>query len=94
MDDLVCSPRLKSILLGQFGDYGIVPSQAPFFLHASIVNHYLEGGWYPKGGSSKLAEEICRTIWEAGGAVLVGQKVNSLLMEYNSFGINRQKENQ
>jgi len=93
VSDLVCSPRLKSILLGQFGDYGIVPSQAPFFLHASIVNHYLEGGWYPKGGSSKLAEEICRTIWESGGAVLVGQKVNSLLMEYNRFGINRQKEN-
>ena len=42
-------------------------------MHASIVNHYLEGGWYPEGGSGKLAEEICRTIWECGGAVLVGK---------------------
>ena len=86
------SPKLQSILLGQFGDYGIVPSEAPFFLHASVVNHYLEGGWYPKGGSARLSEEMCRTIWESGGAVLVGQKVNSLLMEYNHNGLRGQQE--
>lgn len=81
VDSCVQNPQLKCVLLGQFGDYGIKPSKAPFFLHASIVNHYLEGGWYPEGGSGKLAEEICRTIWESGGAVLVGKKVKSFLYD-------------
>lgn len=81
VDSCVSNPKLKCVLLGQFGDYGIIPSKAPFFLHASIVNHYLEGAWYPEGGPGKLAEEMCRTIWECGGSVLVGQKVKKIITE-------------
>ena len=91
VDSCVCAPLLKCVLLGQFGDYGIKPSEAPFFLHASIMNHYLEGGWYPEGGSAKLAEEICRTIWDCGGAVLVGKKVSKLLEDDGLFEEDQEK---
>lgn len=50
MDELFSSELLKAILCGQFGDYGMSPSRASFFIHAGIVSHYLDGGYYPVGG--------------------------------------------
>lgn len=77
--------ELISVLFGQFGDYGITPKNASFFLHASIVNHYLEGGWFPVGGTGVIANEICKTIKHYGGEVLVGKKVNKILTIDNSI---------
>ena len=36
-------------MLAQFGDHGLPPSEASFFLHAQVAAHYLNGGWYPPG---------------------------------------------
>ena len=74
---------LQSVLLGQFGDYGKVPSKESFFVHSSIVNHYLNGGWYPRGGSSEFAKKIIPTIQAAGGNVLVRKAVKQILIEDN-----------
>lgn len=81
--ELTKNELLISVLCGQFGDYGPTPKKASFFIHASIVNHYLEGGYYPKGGSSQIAKKIIPTITKAGGAVLVGKKVEKILI--NTF---------
>ena len=72
---------LKAVLGGQFGDYGPTPKKANFFIHASIVNHYLEGGYFPKGGTSVIAKKIIPTIEKNGGRVLVGKKVSQLILE-------------
>lgn len=50
--------KLIAVLCGQFGDIGKPPKESNFFMHASIVNHYLEGGWYPRGGSSEIANRL------------------------------------
>ncbi len=72
---------LQAFLCGQFGDYGKCPSQESFFIHASVVNHYLNGAWYPRGGSCKLAENIIPTIEKNGGAVLVRKAVEKIIIE-------------
>lgn len=75
---------LQSLLLAQFADYGQSPKEESFFLHASVVNHYLNGGWYPKGGSSEIAKNIVPIIEKTGGKVLVRKAVKSILIEnYN-----------
>lgn len=73
---------LIAALCGQFGDYGPTPKKASFFIHASIVNHYLEGGYYPKGGTSVIAKKIIPTIEKQGGRVLVGKKVSKIIIEH------------
>ena len=79
---------LISVLCGQFGDYGPTPKKASFFIHASIVNHYLEGGYYPRGGPSQIVKKIIPTIEKSGGAVLVGKKVESILIKDNkAYGV-------
>jgi all-trans-retinol 13,14-reductase len=71
---------LIAVLTGQFGDYGPTPKKANFFIHASIVNHYLEGGYFPKGGPGSITKNIIPTIESNGGRVLVNAKVDTFLV--------------
>jgi all-trans-retinol 13,14-reductase len=75
--------ELIAVLCGQMGDYGQTPKEASFFIHASIVNHYLDGGWYPKGGPQVIANNIIKTIYKYNGVVLVGKAVKSLYVRNN-----------
>mmetsp|Transcript_126126 Transcript_126126/g.315208 ORF Transcript_126126/g.315208 Transcript_126126/m.315208 type:complete len:639 (+) Transcript_126126:77-1993(+) len=73
---------LRSILSAEFGDHGMVPEKAPFFLHAGILNHYMEeGGFAPVGGSDSFALALVPSILEAGGAVLVRAPVARIVEE-------------
>jgi len=76
--------ELIAVLTGQFGDYGQVPETAPFFIHAGIVNHYLEGGYFPKRGPSEITKNIIPTIEASGGRVLVGCGVERLIIKDNT----------
>ena len=84
-------PDLQAFLGGQFGDYGKCPSKESFFIHASVVNHYLNGGWYPRGGSSEIAKKIIPTIEKNGGTVLVRTSVKEIIIENNqAIGVEMQ----
>ena len=81
IQELTSNKDLQAALLGQFGDYGHTPSNSSFFLHASVANHYFEGGWFPRGGSSEIAKRIIPVIERTGGRVLVGRGVNTILVK-------------
>ena len=72
---------LIAVLGGQFGDYGPTPKKANFFIHASIVNHYLEGGYFPKGGPSEIIKNIIPIIEGGGGRILVDKSVSEIIIE-------------
>ncbi|MFC1476389.1 phytoene desaturase family protein [Fibrobacterota bacterium] len=59
--------KLKSLLTSQWGNYGLPPSQSAFLIHALVVNHFINGGYYPKGGSEEIANTIVPTIEQQGG---------------------------
>ena len=86
---------LIAVLTGQFGDYGPTPKKANFFIHASIVNHYLEGGYFPKGGPASITRNIIPTIEASGGRVFVNAKVDTFLVDNsdNSDNANSMIEN-
>ena len=75
------SPELKAVLASQWGDYGLPPSQSAFAVHALIVSHYLEGAWFPRGGSVRIARTFEKGVEQAGGAVRVAQEVTEILTE-------------
>jgi len=79
--ELTDDEELISVLCGQFGDYNLPPKRSSFFLHCCIVDHYLEGGFYPRGGTSVIAKNIIPVIEEGGGRVLVSKKVEKILIE-------------
>ena len=79
---------LQALLLGQFGDSGEIPSKEPFYIQAGITDHYLNGGYYPRGGTSIIAKSIVPIIRSTGGDVLVSKPVKSILIENNeAYGI-------
>ena len=81
MRELTRDPRLIGVLTGQYGDYGLPPGQASFFMHAMLVDHYLKGAAYPVGGSSRIAETILPSIERAGGAVVTSAEVERIVVE-------------
>uniref|UniRef100_A0A8C5Z281 All-trans-retinol 13,14-reductase n=1 Tax=Marmota marmota marmota TaxID=9994 RepID=A0A8C5Z281_MARMA len=60
---------------------GVTPSRTTFSMHALLVNHYLQGAFYPRGGSSEIAFHIIPVIKQAGGAVLTKATVQTVLLD-------------
>ncbi|GAA5315819.1 MAG: NAD(P)/FAD-dependent oxidoreductase [Candidatus Pelagadaptatus aseana] len=81
LEGLTDNQELISVLTGQWGDYGQVPSDAAFVMHALIAKHFLGGGAYPVGGSSAIAREIIPTIQKSGGEVFTYAEVDQVVVE-------------
>lgn len=75
--------RLKALLSSQWGDYGLSPSQASFYIHATIVNHYLNGGFYPVGGAGSIAQSIQQIVEAKSGKILENHEVTEILLDGN-----------
>jgi all-trans-retinol 13,14-reductase len=73
--------RLKALLVSQWGDYGLPPSQSCFGIHGVIATHYFQGGWYPVGGAQAIAQSIIPVIEQAGGVVMTQRRVTEILVE-------------
>lgn len=71
------APILKPLLPSA----GVTPSHAAFAMHAVLVNHYIKGSFYPRGGSSEIAFHIIPVIQRAGGAVLTKASVHRVLLD-------------
>lgn len=81
LEGLTRNQELISVLTGQWGDYGMVPREASFMMHAMVAKHYLDGGNYPVGGSWRIADTIIPVIRAAGGEVFTYAKVKEILIE-------------
>ncbi|MDH5620380.1 MAG: FAD-dependent oxidoreductase, partial [Gammaproteobacteria bacterium] len=81
LSDLTSDPDLIATLCGQWGDMGMPPRRSPFMAHAMIARHYLYGGYYPVGGSWRIAETIIPKIQAGGGEVFTYAKVDNILVE-------------
>ena len=78
---LTDNEKLIAVLTGQWGDSGVPPKSGSFLIHCLIVKHYLNGGYYPVGGASKIAESIIPQIQATGGEVFTYAKVDEILIE-------------
>ncbi|MEB3358398.1 MAG: NAD(P)/FAD-dependent oxidoreductase [Synechococcales bacterium] len=81
LDQHFHNPQLKALLTSQWLDYGLPPAQSPFALHATIVNHYLNGGFYPVGGPGRIAQSVQSVVEAHGGQVLVSREVTEILLD-------------
>lgn len=77
----VSDPRLRAVLGAQAGDHGLPPSRAPAVVHASVQAHYLDGGYYPRGGGAAIPRAFIRALRRAGGEIRVRAAVSRILVE-------------
>jgi len=81
LSELTDDQDLIAVLCGQWGDMGLPPKQSTFLVHAMIVRHYLYGGFYPVGGSWKIADSIIPKIQASGGEVFTYARVSQIVVE-------------
>lgn len=81
LDGCTQDPRLRAVLAGQNGDYGLPPSKVSLMLHAGLVGHYLTGAWYPRGGGQVIADALAERIEAAGGTIHLRHPVTGILVE-------------
>ncbi len=67
--------QLIGVLTGQYGDYGMTPKTGSFVIQAMVTKHFLNGGGFPVGGCSRIADTIAAVITKAGGNVLTNAEV-------------------
>jgi all-trans-retinol 13,14-reductase len=77
---LTDNEKLIAVLCGQWGDHGCPPKESVFLMHALIAGHYFNGGFYPVGGASKIAETIIPQIQVSGGDVFTYADVQEILV--------------
>ena len=80
---LTNNEKLIAVLCGQWGDHGCPPRESVFLMHALIAAHYFNGGFYPVGGASRIAETIIPQIQLSGGDVFTYADVEEILVSDN-----------
>ncbi len=78
--EMIKDQKLRSVLAAQWGDHGGRPAEGSFAMHALIINHYLEGAYYPVGGARTFADSLIPVITNAGGAVKIKSPVKEILV--------------
>ncbi|XP_014814195.1 PREDICTED: all-trans-retinol 13,14-reductase isoform X1 [Calidris pugnax] len=81
VEGLTANPELRAVLSYIFPTYGVVPSKASFSMHSILVNHFLRGAWYPKGGAGEIAFHTIPVIRKTGGNVLGKAPVQRILLD-------------
>ncbi len=84
IDRYLDDPLLKAFLNMQCGNHGLPPNKAGFALHAAVMGHYFNGGFYPAGGGGGLVKAFTRAIKQHGGEVLTQARVTKILVRHDN----------
>jgi phytoene dehydrogenase-like protein len=74
-------PLLRGFLTAQCGNHGLAPDQVSFPVHAAMIEHYLEGGYYPVGGARRLVAGYLRELRAHRGEIRLSTRVSRILLE-------------
>ncbi|MBX3257216.1 MAG: NAD(P)/FAD-dependent oxidoreductase [Chitinophagaceae bacterium] len=81
IESITDNKKLQAVLLGNNALYVGIPDETPFYIHALILNSYIESSWKCIDGGSQIGKLLARNIREAGGEVVRHCKVTKLQVE-------------
>ncbi len=81
LDHCTRDPKLRAVLAGQHGIYGLPPSEVSAPFHAAIVNHFFHGVGYPRGGGQAISDKLADRVEALGGTIHLRRGVERILME-------------
>lgn len=70
LETLTKNKKLLCVLAGTNLLYGGLPDKTPLFVHALIVNHYIESSWKFVDGGSQIARYLAKEITSRGGKII------------------------
>jgi all-trans-retinol 13,14-reductase len=81
LEGLTRNRELMGVLTAQWGDYGLPPGESSFAAHATIAEHYFEGGSYPIGGAGVIAAAMAERLERTGGKLVTSAEVAEIVVE-------------
>jgi len=80
-DAVEASSRLRHVLGYLCGIYNAPPSKASAATHAMVVDHYVGGAYFVRGGGRSMVEALLSVIKDGGGEVRLRSKVERIIVE-------------
>ena len=71
--------ELIAALCAQCGNYGLSPKESSFASHCIVINHFMEGGYYPRGGANRIHETIINNLESLGAEIYIKAKVDKII---------------
>ncbi|MCK5913421.1 MAG: NAD(P)/FAD-dependent oxidoreductase, partial [Desulfuromusa sp.] len=81
LNDHLHSDKIKAVLTGQCGDYGLSPSRASLFIHATIFYHYEMGAHRPREGAQAVVEAIVSHLRDLDADFAISHCVQEILIK-------------
>ncbi|MCF8145289.1 MAG: NAD(P)/FAD-dependent oxidoreductase [Deltaproteobacteria bacterium] len=69
LNGITRNPRLQAALSAHCGNSGLPPERASAFLCMMLLDHYLDGAYYPKGGSAALRDALVTALMQKNGVL-------------------------
>ena len=82
LETRVKNPKLRAVMSGQWGYYGLPPSKLSCYYYAlPFIGYLTNGGYYPKGRSQDISNALAKYIEAHRGKILLGTKVDRVLLK-------------
>lgn len=78
---LTSNNKLQSVLAGSNMLYAGEPYKTPFYVHALVINSYIESAWRFVNGGSQIGRLLAREITARGGVILRNKEVKRMAEE-------------
>src|SRR3990170_3250700 len=80
-DDCGLGGEARAVLAAESGPYATPPSRAPVLLHPALMDHYLKGAFYPRGGGQVIPAHLVDVVRCHGGELRTRVPVERVLVE-------------
>ncbi|MEJ7768484.1 MAG: NAD(P)/FAD-dependent oxidoreductase, partial [Chitinophagaceae bacterium] len=81
IESLTDNTKLQAVLAGNNALYAGQPDKTPLYVHALVLNSYIESSWKCVDGGSQIGKYIARNIREQGGAIKRNSEVKKIVEE-------------
>ena len=84
IESVTTDKKLQAVLAGNNMLYVLQPGKTPLYVHAMILNSYIESSWKCIDGGSNIGKLIAKNIREQGGVIQRNTEVKKIAVEDGS----------
>jgi all-trans-retinol 13,14-reductase len=81
IESITTDKKLQAVLAGNNMLYVMQSDKTPFYVHAMILNSYIESSWKCIDGGSVIGKLIAKNIREQGGVIQRNTEVKKIIVE-------------
>jgi all-trans-retinol 13,14-reductase len=87
LDEVTSDRRLQAVLSAHCGDYGLPPARASVIISLGVLNHYLDGAYYPKGSSGAFRDAFLDALKSSGAEMKTRSRAVRIEKRGNEFQV-------